>query len=110
MDAKRIIRSQKCMLSREAFTQFLITPSPQNIRSCFLPKTNRYLMPPMEMPFRNFIVVGNDKDLRFVTKNPHEGIFGFGSPSVSVNNDLVEAHPVQSVASAQPLHLVEIYL
>ncbi|GJY27882.1 hypothetical protein Tco_0403649 [Tanacetum coccineum] len=59
---------------------------------------------------RNFVATGNDKDLRFITKNPHEGIFGVGSPTVSVNNDLVEALPVQSVASAHPSHLVEIYI
>ncbi|GKB78765.1 hypothetical protein Tco_0945660 [Tanacetum coccineum] len=54
------------------------------------------------MTFRNFVVAGNDKDLSFITRDPNKGDHGVGSPSVSVNNELVEALPAQPMASANP--------
>ncbi|GJU89949.1 hypothetical protein Tco_1302372 [Tanacetum coccineum] len=46
-------------------------------------------------------------DMSFITKNPNEGSFRVGSPSVFMNNNDVDAIPTQPVASAQPSQLVE---
>ncbi|GJU85937.1 hypothetical protein Tco_1293483 [Tanacetum coccineum] len=59
------------------------------------------------MAFLNFVVDGNDKDMSFFTKNPNEGGFRVGSPSVFMNNNDVDAIPTQPVAFAQPSQLVE---
>ncbi|GJV72696.1 hypothetical protein Tco_1492691 [Tanacetum coccineum] len=80
--------------------------TPKNQRFClklraygFEPTVNDFrgfLNPgPIEMAFGNFVVAGNDKDMSFIIKSKNEESFGIGSPSVSVNNNDVDAAPTQ---------------
>ncbi|GJU63239.1 hypothetical protein Tco_1245074 [Tanacetum coccineum] len=44
---------------------------------------------------RNFVVAGNNKDMSFIVKSKNEESFDIGFPSVSVNNNDVDAAPSQ---------------
>lgn len=59
------------------------------------------------MAFINFVVAGYGKDMSFMNRDPAEGDHDVGSPSVSVNNDLLEVVAVESLASAEPIQLTE---
>ena len=58
------------------------------------------------MPFRNFVVAGGAKETNFLPKDPNEVSYGVGSPSVSVNNDDVDAMIIEPLATAEPSKFV----
>ena len=56
----------------------------------------------VETAFRNFVVVGGTRETSFLPKDPQEVSYGVGSPSVSVNNNDVDALAVEPLASVKP--------
>lgn len=53
------------------------------------------------MAFRNFVVAGGAKETSFIPKDPDVN-YGVGSPSVSVNNNDVDAQMIEPIAFAKP--------
>ena len=54
------------------------------------------------MSFRNFVVAGGARETSFLPKDPNEVSYGVGSPSVSVNNNDLDALAIEPIASAKP--------
>lgn len=54
------------------------------------------------MSFRNFVVASGAKEVSFLPKEPNEVSYGFGSPSVSVNNQEGDAQMIEPIGSVQP--------
>ena len=54
------------------------------------------------MSFRNFVVAGGARETSFLPKDPNEVSYGVGSPSVSVNNNDLDALAIEPIASANP--------
>ena len=57
------------------------------------------------MYFRNF--VGSAKEVSFLPKEPREVSYGAGSPSVSVNNQEVDAQMIQPLSTVKPTKSLE---
>ena len=53
------------------------------------------------MSFRNFVVVGGARETSFLPKDPKEVSYGVGSPSVSVNNNDVDALAFELIAATK---------
>ena len=55
------------------------------------------------MAFRNFVVAGGAKEVKFIPKDPKDISFGVGSPSISVNNNDVDVSPPKPLAVLPPI-------
>ena len=53
------------------------------------------------MAFRNFVVSGGAKEASFIPRDPKEFNYGVGSPSVSVNNNDVDAMVVEPITAVE---------
>ncbi|GJW80433.1 hypothetical protein Tco_0144408 [Tanacetum coccineum] len=81
---------QRCGLSAKELNEFLsFYPIPSEYDVIFLTSTQTIFDAPPEMAFRNFIYTKDDNDLAFLPKEPSPG-FGTGSPSTSVNTELLK--------------------
>ena len=54
------------------------------------------------MSFRNLVVAGGARETSFLPKDPNEVSYRVGSPSVSVNNNDLDALAIEPIASAKP--------
>lgn len=58
------------------------------------------------MAFHNFIVSGGAKEVSFIPRDPKDFSYGVGSPSISVNNNDVDAPMVEPIAITEPSMLM----